>query len=791
MNNRILHNLKYLSAALIVTLMIVLAAMADYAEAGQGVINYDVVNIRSGPGTNYQIAGTIIKDSKVTILKTQGDWKQISFGKITGWIAGQYIDAIGIGEIVLIADWANLRSGPGTNYTAIGKVTKGESYTLLSKDGDWYHILTSSGQEAYVAGYLAKVSSATQTTTGSSNKPSSSGTASSTGNKAVSVILNDNTMSFEVPPIIENGRTLVPLRAIFEAMGAVVEWNEETRTVIASKGSNVVVLPLNSTKPTVNGKFYTLEVPAKIVQNRTLAPLRFVAEAFGGQVDWNESTKTVKITAASTGTIDKPSVVTAKVQDVYLRNQPSSSGTVVTVIHPGDKLNVLDEKNEWYQVSRGGTTGWVASWLMEASTGSDSTTPSGNSNSGTTGSQGSTAPVTTEAGNAVHVARTSDNTGIKITISSGESFEPEIKQTSGVIQYDLGEVPLASFNNVDEAMGDGRLTIKSTTVEERNVVTIGLPAWVKYQLTSVSNQKYIVTIPNCITSIEKTPFGSVGDRFIVHSLSPITGQTGTLNGSQLEVKIPGTTLKTGYSLNATGTLFDRVDLDEDDNNVTLTIDTNNLGHYSFATTGSSKDLNIVLMRKMETHTGEKIVVLDPGHGGTAPGSCGTILKEKDVNMAVALKTGALLQQRGIKVEYTRTDDTTMALSEEVAVANEIGATVFVSMHCNSCDTPGPSGTETYFYAPLEVPELYIQRDDRSRLANLIQAKMIANLQLTNRGVKDNKELYVLNHTNMPSALVEMGFMNNPDEEKKLGDDHFRDLAAQAIADAIQEYLQGS
>lgn len=779
---------EYLSLTFILA-VIMWAGIVNRAEASQGVINYDVVNIRSGPGTNYQIAGTILKDSKVTILKTQGDWRQVNFGNINGWIAGQYIDAVGIGDIMITGEMANLRSGPGTTYTAIGKANKGESFTLLSSDGEWYHILTSSGLEAYVAGYLAKVSSAvpiSSNNTGSTVKTSSTGTASTSSSKPITVILNGKTMSFEVPPMIENGRTLVPLRAIFEAMGATVEWNESTKTAIARKGSDTVVVPLNSIKPTVNGKFYTLETPAKIVQNRTLAPLRFVAEAFGGEVDWNDSSKTIKITASGNGDTDRPSAVTARAQDVYVREQPSGSASALCTVHPGEKLTVIGEKNEWYQVSRGSTTGWVASWLVEASTGNDSSTTTDGTNPG---GQSTNTPSATDTANTVHVLKTSDNKGIKITISSTESFKPEIKQTSGVIQYDLGEAPLAVFNNVDETLGDGRLTIRGTTVEERNIVTIGLPSWVKYQLDSQNNRIYTITIPNCITSIEKTPFGSVGDRFIVHSLCPITGQTGNLDGSQLVVKIPDVSLKTGYRFSASGTLFSSVDFDEDDEDVIITIDTSGLGRYSFATTGSKKELNIVLMRKMETHTGEKIVVLDPGHGGSDPGSLGSTLKEKDVALAVALKTGAILQQRGIKVEYTRTDDTFMELSEEAGIGNAVDATVFVAFHCNSCDTPGPGGTETYFYAPLDTPELYAEREERSRLANLLQSKMIANLHLADRGVKDNQAYYVLNHTNMPSALVEMAFINNPNEEQLLARDDIRDLAAQAIADAIQEYLQ--
>lgn len=116
--------------------------------------------------------------------------------------------------------------------------------------------------------------------------------------EAVSVLIDGRSQAFEVPPQIVNGRTMVPLRAIFEALGALVDWNETTRTATATSGDTVVVLTLESTSPTVNGKVVAIDQPGVIIDGRILAPLRFVGEAFGGKVDWNEATRTASITGA-------------------------------------------------------------------------------------------------------------------------------------------------------------------------------------------------------------------------------------------------------------------------------------------------------------------------------------------------------------------------------------------------------------------------------------------------------------------------------------------------------------
>lgn len=114
----------------------------------------------------------------------------------------------------------------------------------------------------------------------------------------ITVLLNGNVIEFDVAPIIENDRTLVPLRAIFEALGAQVEWDGTTETVISAKGDDTCIFQIGNDKMFVNGEAKTLDVAAKIVDDRTLIPLRAVSEAYNCTVDWNGETRTVTITTA-------------------------------------------------------------------------------------------------------------------------------------------------------------------------------------------------------------------------------------------------------------------------------------------------------------------------------------------------------------------------------------------------------------------------------------------------------------------------------------------------------------
>ncbi|WP_088104344.1 stalk domain-containing protein [Halalkalibacter urbisdiaboli] len=92
---------------------------------------------------------------------------------------------------------------------------------------------------------------------------------------------------------ITNGRTLVPLRTIFEELGATVKWEHTNKTVTATKGSTTVFLKIGSTTTKVNGSTVTIDVPAKITNGRTLVPLRFVSESLGATVTWDGQVATI------------------------------------------------------------------------------------------------------------------------------------------------------------------------------------------------------------------------------------------------------------------------------------------------------------------------------------------------------------------------------------------------------------------------------------------------------------------------------------------------------------------
>lgn len=132
----------------------------------------------------------------------------------------------------------------------------------------------------------------------------------------VNVALNNEPISFtNQEPVIVNGRTLVPIRGVFEKAGYNVEWNPQTKTATLSNSENVVVITAGNADFTVNGKVITADVAAQIINGSMMIPLRAIGDGIGGSVEWNPETKTASVNVV-------PQYMTAYIEDMQKALQP-------------------------------------------------------------------------------------------------------------------------------------------------------------------------------------------------------------------------------------------------------------------------------------------------------------------------------------------------------------------------------------------------------------------------------------------------------------------------------------
>lgn len=175
------------------------------------------------------------------------------------------------------------------------------------------------------------------------------------------------------------------------------------------------------------------------------------------------------------------------------------------------------------------------------------------------------------------------------------------------------------------------------------------------------------------------------------------------------------------------------------------------------------------------------ICVDAGHGGKDPGAVGQGgLLEKDVALAIARWLKKLLLSLNHDVILTRSNDTFVSLSDRCRLTNAQKADLFISIHCNSAGVATANGVET-FHHPTSKKGI--------KLATLVHSKLITITGLRNRGIKQGN-FQVLRNTAMPAILVEVGFINNLDEEKLLGDPIYQVKCAIAIAEGIKSYEDG-
>lgn len=175
-----------------------------------------------------------------------------------------------------------------------------------------------------------------------------------------------------------------------------------------------------------------------------------------------------------------------------------------------------------------------------------------------------------------------------------------------------------------------------------------------------------------------------------------------------------------------------------------------------------------------------LVVLDAGHGGENPGASYNGRQEKDDALALVLAVGSILEANGVNVYYTRTTDIYESPLQKAMEGNAVNADYFVSVHRNASPYPNQyTGIETL---------VYDRYGEAARLAYNINTRL-EDVGYANQGVNERTNLVVLNKTEMPAVLVEVGFINT-DADNRLLDQRFNETA-RAIADGILAAVRNS
>jgi len=609
----------------------------------------------------------------------------------------------------------------------------------------------------------------------------------------VKLVINGETVECDVAPLIVDGRTLVPVRVVSENLGATVTWHGDTRTVEITRGEDELLLAIGSNVATFNGQEVTMDVAAQIVNDRTMVPVRFVAETLGVRVSWDGETRTVYIEPFAT-----PSLTD-------IRYEPSI-GRGRLVLDVGAPV----EYRHWFDTSvtgaprlfieLDGTTMGLAQKAFFLGKGGITLV-----RAGVMGYRNPRIWVVFDLSEqfGIEVSESPDRTELWLDIKYRVDRVAYEKSSKGMVinVETTGEVPVEDTLSADGKqvtlfmpgidLGDSvepEVEVANPVVESIHTRAVDGGVSVEVDLaSSIDSDDYTLEVwESAVQLFVHTPVEDIrwrreGTSYRIHvdATVPLAYKTFRLtNPDRIVIDIPNAVLSDGeYDEHVARTLLTRLragQFQEDPPVVRVVLEAPPKAALELQPATTGLELLVTPYR-----AGGLKIAIDPGHGGKDPGAVGPAgFREKDVNLAMSKKLVKALEDLGAEPVLLRTGDYYLGLYERPAMANDLNVDIFVSVHNNGFPDPTKGGTETYWYENHPLSRT---------LGAVVHEALVEATGLQDRGLR-YANFAVLRETSMPSILLECAYMTNPREELLLQKPEFQQRLVDAVAEAIMLFF---
>ncbi|MGI6488512.1 MAG: N-acetylmuramoyl-L-alanine amidase [Syntrophomonadaceae bacterium] len=632
----------------------------------------------------------------------------------------------------------NIRGGPGTSHIKVGAVTQGARVEVINQSQGWYQIRFAGNRTGWVAGDLINVPSSTISESAPAAAPAQSASSSS--------------------------NTKPTTARALEVTGSVVNLRQgpgTTHPVVGKVAQGTRLSVLGSTSG-----WYQVTAPNGVQGYITTAYVKAVSAG-------SQSSPSDPVTAPSESSSSVSESASSEIRSgevtgrvVNLRFGPGTTYPRIGQVKQGDNLQIFNSSGDWYLVkSDGGKQGWVAGSLIKVGPAPQAAAPAPQPES-------IVSPPTPVVPVPEPSAPVPSPTPTPAAPEPPDAVKPGLNLPAPPPpppppQPDLyPEVP----EPPSPSRGDSE---RSTEPPEQKTTdpTLIREGYLRSISEVVAGDVQIISIKNSVAA----------------------SYEGEKTGNVYTLTLQGIERGATRSMELKGRGAHQVELKTISGEVpstVLTFDLLNPCIVGITPSDRGKTINLYFrVTDKQQRTGEPLVVLDPGHGGSKPGAIGLAgNREKTINLAIAREVGRLLEQEKIEVTYTRTDDTHVELLERCEIANAAEADLFVSIHCNGNTNRDIQGTTTYYYAPADNPVLSGQAKTRARLASCLQKSVVGALGRQDKGIRQDN-LVVLRETVIPAALVEVLYLSNPQEEALLAMPATQKTAAEAIARGIQDYLR--
>ncbi len=570
-------------------------------------------------------------------------------------------------------------------------------------------------------------------------------------------VIDQSTLPMQ--PIIIDGTTLVPVREVFEALGAIVDYKADSREVwIIYKDVNFIRMSIDDTVFYVNGEQKQFTVPPKIINGKTMIPLRGVSEGMGLIVGWDNATRTVSIDEKTEPEVTVPVITVQPAIDRSPFNFVESNSAITNL------TSITTETNS-VTIKFNAPIKNVSKVLL-----SDNRLIFDNINSNYQVSQPVTVPnniyYTQVRGSQFTTAQTAPEPISRVVIQLNENvnFSAILSDDRKILRVFFG----------DDS------TVFPTTIPSDTVVTT--PEVTAPIVTTPTTP--IVTGP--VVSDSSIYFDVYSHSIMISKAIGVTKSNVTINDYDAFRKNIIVNFNANYSnnfgnmtTNITDSYIASYTPSESNGLSKLTVKLNNWGTLNV----TENDTHVIISFADPRTIYDKVVVIDAGHGGTDPGTTGHNMYEKNLNLPVALQFGAFISNdTDIKVYYTRVDDTRLGLADIGLFSSAMGDLLF-SVHTNAAESLTANGVETHY--PIHANDATIGITSKE-CAQIVQKNLVADTGLYNRGIylrdkATNNSLAIFRSSTIPSVLGEMGYLSNENDAKKLASSEYLTTVAKSYA----------
>ena len=643
--------------------------------------------------------------------------------------------------------------------------------------------------------------------------------------KEIVVKIDGKTMTpKDMPAVAIDGRTLLPMRQIAQELGCEVTWNEEAKQAYVINDDYTLVFEMNKATGYKNGKTFTMDVPPMIVNDRTMLPVRALASALDLNIQWDDATRTVSIkTTANTTpttpttptnpttptipttpttpsvnyvTLNKVTVPASKTAEQTFSVQASGAVSSYEEVYVADNKIVLD----FYGAKNGLATSLTAtnSGIVTAVRTAEHTADDGTIYTRVvfdlTGKKNYT--ITQSADKSKLTIAFKSVTVSDIAIRHNSSTDRDIIEVGGDSALGVSVYTLSNPSRVVVDIPNAVSELDSTfDVSALEYVTAGRAAMfndttlrlvfevdgmAKYSYTT---DNHAMTLQIFSSSMKNMSYDTSANKLYLQKKDTIQTGSVKINDHYLDgytdVVLPGDYSETFGSgtYDIDNGVIKSIQVSTSGGKTTIRFHQSRISCYSI----TEEQERYVISVKNPQDVYSKVLLLDAGHGGSDPGASGNGLMEKNLTLIIMQKVANYLDGSGIKVYVTRNSDTYPTNSSRAQSANAI-ADAMVSIHMNSGSAVA-NGTEVLYKNHSNDTGSNLTS---LKLAQLIQNSIVSATGNTNRGTKLRTDLLILNTTTVPAVIVETVFISNPGDALKISQEDYQNKVAKAIADAIEE-----